>query len=236
MSNPTVIDYATLEPMAISYFEKKNGGNNSGNHWAQHMNKRVDEFISEYSKKFKIDRKDVVKVYLTRMTTATGEGLNANHFASAMLAITQQPEETQIIPQKQIKQQYESLNLQVQKLSKSLIEQQTKQNDLEQAVSAINKAKQEQHDEPLELNVKSIVNHLTRKAKTLFNSFDSFTTKYVIISILLFTVLLLMSISNNSFTSFISLALIMCVLNITTQFKPTETKSQSEEEDDEGSD
>lgn len=236
MSNPTVIDYVTLEPMAISYFEKKNGGNNSGSKWAQHMNERINGFINEHDKKFKIDRKDVVKAYLTRMSTTSCDALNTNYFASAMLAITQQPEETQTIPQKQIKQQYESLNLQVQKLSKSLIEQQTKQNDLEQAVSALNKAKHEQHDESLELNVKIIVNHLARKTKTLFNSFDSFTTKYVIISILLFTVLLLMSISNNSFTSFISLALIMCVLNITTQFKPTETKSQSEEEDDEGSD
>ena len=231
MSNLITIDYETLEPIAISYFEKRNGsGNNDGSTWAAALNSHVDSFINDYSKKYKLNRKDVIKAYLTRMTRVSGSALCCNHFASAMLTIIQ-TDEKQTIPYDKLEQQCKTLNSQVLELSKSVTEQQNKQNELEQTISKIkaNETKLKCDDELLELNIKNISKYLTRKVKTLFSSFDSFTTKYVIISMLLFVVLLLMNISNNSFTSFISLALIMCVLNIITQFKVDETTDEEED-------
>ena len=236
MSKLITIDYDTLEPMAISYFEERNF--DDGNNWVKNMKSCVDSFIDKYSKKYKLNRKDVIKSYLTRVKRTNMTQLYTNSFASAMLAIIQN-DENQTIPYEQlerIEQQYKALNSRVQELSRVVAEQQNKQNEFEQIVSKIKETKLEHHDdephEPHELNIKNISNQLTAKVKALFSSFDSFTTKYIIISMLLFVVLLLMSISNNSFTSFISLALIMCVLNIITQFKENETKSiQTEEED-----
>jgi len=198
--NLAIMDTETTNSLMKSYLQEKgvlNGSYQNNYDFKTYIN----EFYKRYDKKFVINRKYCIDAISQNISQQySGNTISWYTFNNVIHSLTELIDEQ---PQKQnddINNKLEIMNREIQKIK---IE---KQNDI------INK----------EIKIKETINNVSNNLSQVFNWFkssDSFTKKYVIISLLLFTILMLMFISNGAFTLFISLILIICVLNIMTQFK-----------------
>lgn len=209
-----IMDEQTTNSLMNAYLQEQNVNNYNYGNIHQSIKGFIDGFINKYNKQFVVNRKLVVIAlftYLSNRWTSSSNGMCWYSICSIIdevLRVNEQPEKENKIDELQteineLKQQVISLT-NVQKVNNECVKHKEKliKFDFTKTLASLN--------------------NLFVNIKEWFNKFDSFTSKYIIISFLLFMIIVLLSLSNGIFTIFISLLLMLSVLSIITQFKVIE--------------